>query len=85
MVADNQVRERQSRCGPLNVRYRPPNDMARPLLAATTAGVALQPESPQAPGARSRRGGQQRESGQLQRLLRSGACFAAKARNRNQR
>ena len=51
MVADNQVRERQSRCGPLNVRYRPPNDMARPLLAAMAAG-AFQPESPRcrAPG-----------------------------------
>jgi hypothetical protein len=60
MVADNQVQERQSRCGPLNVRYRPPNDMARPLLAATAAGVAFQPESPRcrapAPGGAARSG-----------------------------
>ena len=50
MVADNQVRERKSRCGPLNVRYRPPNDMARPLLAATAAGGTMRgPASGQPP------------------------------------
>jgi hypothetical protein len=42
----------------VSLRSPGPGALARPLLAATAAGVALQPESPRVPGARSRRGGQ---------------------------
>jgi hypothetical protein len=39
MVADHQVRERQSRGGPLNVRYQPRNDTVAASCREAPAGV----------------------------------------------